>query len=204
MDTHKGIAGYLLLWICGVLLILQPLPAHPQQHSDASNAGRPADRDGQHDFDWDIGTWNVHQRRLLHPLTGSTTWVEYSGTDVVQKIWDGANMGKVESEGPAGRLELFTLRLYNPESHQWNIYFTNSATGSLSPPAVGAFRNGRGDFYDQETYSGKAILVRFSVSDITPTSCRFDQAFSPDGGKTWEPNFIVTETLVKNEPVRSQ
>jgi hypothetical protein len=157
-------------------------------------------RDGRHDFDWDMGTWKTHQRRLLHPLTGSTTWVEYHGTDVVRKVWDGANLGKVEADGPAGHLELFTLRLYNPEAHQWSIYFTNSTAGTLSPGAVGEFKNGRGDFYDQETFNGRSILVRFSVSDITPNSCHFDQAFSADGGKTWEVNFIVTETLAKDEP----
>ena len=149
---------------------------------------------GVHDFDWDIGTWKTHQRRLLHPLTGSTTWVEYNGTDVVRKIWDGANTGIVEADGPAGHLELFTLRLYNPDAHQWGISFTNSSTGTLSPPAVGEFKNGRGDFYDQETYNGRSILVRFSVSDIAQNSCRFEQSFSNDGGKTWEVNFIVTET----------
>jgi hypothetical protein len=147
-----------------------------------------------HDFDWDIGTWKVHQRRLLHPLTGSTTWVEYDGTDTVQRIWDGANMGKIESNGPAGRLELYTLRLYNAAAHQWSIYFTSSGSGTLSPPVVGEFKNARGEFYDRETFNGKAILVRFRVSDITPNSCRFDQSFSGDGGKTWETNFIAVET----------
>ncbi len=152
--------------------------------------------DGRHDFDWDIGTWKTHQRRLLHPLTGSQTWVEYNGTDVVRKLWDGANMGLVEADGPAGHLEIFTLRLYNPQARQWGISFANP-TGTLSLPVVGEFKNGRGEFYDQETYNGRTILVRFSISDITPNSCDFEQAFSADGGKTWEANFIVTETLVK-------
>jgi hypothetical protein len=170
------------------------LPAYAQQTS-ASNANRSTDRDGAHDFDWDIGTWKVHQKRLLHPLTGSATWVEYDGTDTVQKIWDGANMGKVESDGPAGHLEIYTLRLYNPDAHQWNIYFTSSGRGTLGVPVIGEFRNGRGEFYDQETYKGKAILVRFRVYGITPHSCRFDQSFSADGGKTWGTNFIAVETL---------
>src|SRR5215472_6643732 len=153
--------------------------AHSQSTGAAeSPTHSSAARDGQHDFDWDIGAWKTHQRRLLHPLSGSTTWVEYNGTDVVRKIWEGANQGIIEADGPAGHLELFTLRLYNPQSHQWNIYFTNSASGILSPPAIGEFKNGRGEFYDQEPYNGRAIMVRFSVSDITPNSCRFEQAFS--------------------------
>ena len=84
-----------------------------------------------------------------------------------------------------------------PQAHQWGINIANSSGGTLSPPAVGEFKNGRGEFYDQETYNGKTTLVRFCVSDITANSCRFDQAFSADGGKTWEVNLIVTETLVK-------
>lgn len=160
-----------------------------------------AERDGRHDFDWDIGTWKTHQKRLLHPLTGSTTWVEYTGTDVVRKIWDGMNEGVIEATGPAGHLEIYTLRVYNSDAHQWNIYFLPRAAGTVSLPVVGEFKNGRGEFYDQETYNGRTILVRFAVSNITPDSCRFEQAFSADGGKSWEPNFIVTETLVKDGAV---
>jgi len=177
------------------LLLLGSAGEATASPGSASQAAPP--RDGQHDFDWDIGTWKTHQRRLLHPLTGSTTWVEYEGTDVVRKVWDGANTGIIEAEGPAGHLEIFTVRLYNPDSHQWSISFTNSASGTLSVPVVGEFKNGRGEFYDQETYNGRTILVRFSVSDITAESCHFEQAFSDDGGKTWETNFIVAETLVK-------
>jgi hypothetical protein len=155
-------------------------------------------RDGRHDFDWDIGTWKIHVKRLQHPLTGSTTWVEYNGTDVVRKILGGwANSGDVTWDGATGHVEIFTLRLYNSEAHQWNIYFANSAGSPLGRPAVGEFKNGRGEFYDQEDFNGRAILVRFGVSDITPNSCRFEQAFSADGGKAWEVNLIVTETLVK-------
>jgi hypothetical protein len=202
MDARKCIGSYLLL--CGVLMTLQPSDAHEQQKSNASSASPPTVRDGQHDFDWDMGTWKTHQRRLMHPLTGSTTWVEYNGTDVVRKFWDGANLGIVEADGPAGHLEILTLRLYDPQAHQWSIYFANSRTGTLSIPAIGEFKDGRGEFYDQETINGRTILLRFRVSDITPNSCHFDQAFSADGGKTWEVNFDVTETLVKDEPNKAQ
>lgn len=168
----------------------------------AQTTANPAagERDGQHDFDWNIGAWKTHQSRLLHPLTGSHTWVEYDGTDVVRKIWGGrASLGEIEADGPAGHLEILSLRLYNPDTHQWSFNIARSGTGSMEKPLIGEFKNGRGEFIDQETYNGKAILVRFSVSDITLTSCRFEQAFSDDGGKTWEVNFIVTETRVKDE-----
>jgi hypothetical protein len=199
MPAPHSVRMHCLISALVVTLCSAQLPAQTQSSGAASGTQNTAkDTDGKHDFDWDIGTWKTHQKRLLHPLTGSTTWVEYQGTDVVRKIWDGANLGEIRADGPAGRLELLTLRLYNPQTREWSIYFTNSTNGALSPPAVGAFKNGRGEFYDQETYNGRTILLRFSVSDISANSCRFEQAFSADGGRSWETNFIVTETLVKD------
>ncbi len=155
----------------------------------------PTARDGQHDFDFEIGTWKTHLKRLQNPLTGSNTWVEYEGTTVVRKVWDGrANLVELEVNGPAGRIEGLSLRLYNPDSHQWSLNFSNSRGGTLSPPVMGEFQNGRGEFYGQDTLDGRAIFVRFVISDITPSSCRFEQAFSDDGGKTWEVNWIATDT----------
>src|SRR4029079_286009 len=164
-------------------------------------ADTPAPRDGQHDFDWEIGTWQTHLKRLQHPLTGSGNWVEYEGTTVVRKVGDGrANLVELEVKGSAGAIEALSLRLYNPESRQWSLNFSNSAVGTMSPPTIGEFRNGRGEFYSQETLGGRAILVRFVISDVTPTSCRFEQAFSDDGGKTWEVNWRATDTRVSDEP----
>ncbi len=157
-------------------------------------------RDGQHDFDFEIGAWKSHLRRLIHPLTGSTTWVEYDGSSVVRKIWNGrANLVELEVDGPAGHIEGLSLRLYDPQSHQWSLNFANSKGGELAPPTIGEFKNGRGEFYDLETLNGRAILVRFVISDITPDSCHFEQSFSGDGGKTWEVNWITTDTRVKEE-----
>jgi hypothetical protein len=154
-------------------------------------------RDGQHDFDFEFGTWNTHLKRLLHPLTGSTTWVEYDGTTVVRKIWGGrANLLELEVGGPAGHIEALSLRLYNPDSHQWSLNFANSAGGTMAVPTIGEFKNGRGEFLDQETLGPRAILVRFVISNVTATSCHFEQFFSEDGGKTWEVNWIADDTLM--------
>jgi hypothetical protein len=156
-------------------------------------------RDGQHDFDFEIGAWRTHLKRLLRPLTGSTSWVEYEGTTFVRKVWDGrANLVELDVTGPAGHIEALSLRLYNPEARQWSLNFSNRAGGTMSVPAIGEFRNGRGEFYDQETLNGRAILVRFVISDITANSCHFEQSFSDDGGKTWEANWIATDTRVKD------
>src|SRR5262245_53662679 len=172
---------------------LTPLPALASPDPTPT----PVPRDGSHDFDFEFGSWKTRLKRLLHPLTGSTTWVEYEGTSVVRKIWNGrANLLELDVSGPAGRIEGLSLRLYNPESRQWSLNFSNLRTGTLSTPTVGEFKNGRGEFYDEETLNGRAILVRFVISDITPTSCHFEQAFSDDGGKTWEVNWIATDTKI--------
>jgi hypothetical protein len=172
------------------LLLLTPFIA------DADGAS-PSLRDGRHDFDFEIGVWNTHLKRRLHPLTGSDSWSEYEGTSTVRKVWNGiSNLLELEVDGPQGHIEALSLRLYNPESHQWSLNFANSAGGSLGTPTVGEFRNGRGEFYDQETFNGRAILVRFVISDITAMSCHFEQAFSDDGGQTWEVNWIATDTFM--------
>jgi len=156
-------------------------------------------RDGQHDFDFEIGTWKTHLRRLEHPLSGSQTWIEYEGISIVRKIWDGrANLVELEVDGPTGHIEGLSLRLYNPQSRQWSLNFANVKGGSLSAPTIGEFRNGRGEFYDQEEFNGRMILVRNVWSDITADSCHFEQAFSDDGGKTWETNWIAEDTRVKD------
>jgi hypothetical protein len=149
--------------------------------------------DGQHDFDFEFGTWKMHTSRLVHPLTGSHTWNTYDGISTVKKVWNGrANLGEIELDGPAGHLEGMSLRLYDPVAHQWNLSFANSATGTLGQPTVGGFKDGRGEFYDQETLYGRAIFVRFVFSDITSDAFKFEQSFSDDGGKTWETNWIAS------------
>jgi len=183
-----------------LLFALLPLPGGAQEKPapSASAAGVPSPRDGRHDFDFEIGTWKTHLRRLVHPLSGSTTWVEYDGTSVVRKVWEGrANLVELVADGPAGHFEGLNLRLYNPESRQWSLNFANSRAGTLGTPTVGAFENGRGEFFDQETFDGRAVLVRFVISDIMAGSCRFEQAFSADGGKTWEVDWIATDTRIE-------
>jgi hypothetical protein len=186
-DIVMHVPARFWIWLlgCGLAFPVMSPRAAAQAQAD------PA----QHDFDFEIGTWKTHLRRLVHPLTGSTTWVEYDGTTVVRKVWDGrANLVELEVTGPAGHIEGASLRLYNPESHQWSLNFANSAGGTLSQPTIGGFTNGRGEFYDQESLNGRAIFVRFVISGLTPTSCHFEQAFSADGGKTWEVNWIATDT----------
>jgi len=199
MNALKFIRTFLMLsaWMV-VSLTLQA--QNPDQPS-TSIQPTPAERDGQHDFDFEIGTWKTHLRRLLHPLSGSTTWAEYEGTTSVRRVWNGrANLLVLEVDGPKGHIEALSLRLYNPQSHQWSLNFANSKGGTLSQPTIGGFKDGRGEFFDQEMLHGRAILVRFVISDITANSAHFEQSFSDDGGKTWEVNWIASDTRVKDEP----
>jgi hypothetical protein len=153
-------------------------------------------RDGQHDFDFLMGTWKVHLKQRTNPLAGPPQWVEMDGTNKSSRIWDGrANYDEFEAEGPTGHKESMTLRLYNPETRQWSLYWASSKQGVMqAPPMIGEFKNGRGEFYDGELFHDKQIYVRDVWSDITPNSCRFEQSFSQDGGKTWEANWIATFT----------
>jgi hypothetical protein len=187
MNAPRNFGPYLFL--CALALIFQPSKALAQQTATP--------HDPQHDFDFEIGTWHTHLKRLQHPLTGSTTWIEYDGTSEIRKIWNGkANLVELEVDGPSGHIEGLSLRLYNPESHQWSLNFASSAQGTMSIPTVGEFKNNRGEFYDQETFSNRTILVRNVFEDITANSYRFVQSFSDDGGKTWEVNWIAVDTRV--------
>jgi hypothetical protein len=194
---------YLRTICCSLVLALQSFSVFAQQNSAAVKANPQlpmAVHNGQHDFDFEIGTWKTHLKRLVHPLTGSTTWIELDGTSIIRKVWNGrANLVELEVDGPSGHVEGLSLRLYNPQSRQWSLNFANSSDGTMSVPTIGEFRNGRGEFFDQETLNGRAIYVRNVFADITPDSYRFEQAFSNDGGKTWEVNWIAIDTRAKDE-----
>jgi hypothetical protein len=182
---------------CVLLFAVLPAWTIAPRHAHAE-PNPSAKQDGQHDFDFEIGRWKTHLKRRLHPLTGSTEWVEYDGTTIVSKVWNGrANLVELEVDGRAGHIEAASWRLYNPEAHQWSLNFANSAVGTTTSPSIGEFRNGRGEFYAQDTLNGRSILVRFVISDITADSCHFEQAFSDDGGKTWESNWVATDTRIR-------
>jgi len=194
MKTLSFIAQLTLLSSLGLACALPPANG---QTADATSKTPDAARDGQHDFDFDLGNWRTHSTRLLHPLTGSTTWADMDGVTVVRKVWDGrANLAEYKANGSAGQVQLISLRWYNPDAHQWNLDFATPNVGTLGIPNIGVFSNGRGDFYDQELYNGKTILIRFSIWGITHDTAQSEQAFSDDGGKTWEVNWINKYTRI--------
>ena len=187
-----------LLSFCVIAVLPVAALAEPPAAALPPAAKAPELHDGQHDFDWEFGTWKTHLKRRLHPLTGSTEWVEYTGTTIVRPVWNGgANLVELEVGGAAGKIEALALRLYNPQSHQWSLNFSNRAGGTMAIPTVGSFNGKRGEFYDQETLGERAILVRFVITQISADVANFEQSFSADGGKTWEVNWIATDTRQK-------
>jgi len=157
--------------------------------------------DGQHDFDFEFGRWRVQLKRLVHPLTHSTTWTTLEGTSVVRPVWGGlANLGELEVNGDKAHIEGLSFRVYDPKARQWRIHWANSRDGVLGTAMVGGFKKGRGEFYDQEEFDGRPIFVRFIFSDITARSFKIEQAFSDDAGKSWETNWITTFTKDTGQP----
>jgi len=176
------------------LLVLFAFSFLPGQAQTAANPANLPQRDGSHDFDFLIGNWKAHVRRLPDRLNNSNTWVEYDGISNHKKILDSdSNFEEfdVSSTDKKLRIKAQTLRLYNRASRQWSIYLIDVDNGTLGlPPVVGQFNGNRGEFYDQEDFKGRAILVRYVWLNLSATSARMEQSFSPDGGKTWEVNWI--------------
>ncbi len=198
MKAIKTLATGILACVLSALL-LQPLSAA------AATQPTPVHRDGSHDFDAGIGAFKTHIRRLSKPLTGSSTWTVWDGTVVTRKLWDGkANLEEVEIDEPSQEtthLEGLTLRLYDPAAHQWNLYWANAKDGSIGRPLTGEFKDGRGEFYAWDSYHGKAILVRQVYSAMSADSYHFEQAFSADGGRSWEANWVADLTRVRPSEV---
>ena len=169
-------------------------PQSSPAKSGSTQALAAPERDGSHDFDFLIGDWKAHVRRLPDRLVGSNTWIEYDGISDHKKILDSnADFEEFDVRNTEKnlRIKAQTLRLYNPETHQWSIYLVDVDKGTLGlPPVVGRFNGNRGEFYDQEDWKGRAVFVRYVWLNISPKSARMEQSFSPDGGKTWEVNWI--------------
>jgi len=167
----------------------------------AESAGANAMRDGGHDFDFVIGDWKAHLRRRIDPKTGVTAsepgqgvWVDYYGISNHKKLLDtNANFEEFDVTDSKTHLRYKgqTLRMYNPASRQWSIYGVDLDKGEIAPSALtGSFTGKAGTFYHQEERGGRIMLVRYVWTDKGPKSAVMVQSFSPDGGKTWDANWI--------------
>jgi hypothetical protein len=176
------------------------------QGDEAATPTTAAPRDGQHDFDFLIGSWKIHLKRRLHPLSGSNEWVEFDGTVVCRAIWNGlAEVEEFNVDSPEKNIFIqgLAVRLYNPRTHQWSIYWSNRKNAAFDPGAqIGQFDGGRGEFYGQDTLDGRAIYVRFIWSNVTSSAPHFEQSFSADGGKTWEVNWITEQARIEDKAAK--
>jgi hypothetical protein len=176
--------------LCVVMIPLDSGTASAAQSSSAA-------REGQRDFDWEIGTWTTRVRVLRNPLSGNPPeWAEYEGTSVVKPVMGGRwNVVELSVAGVTGKIEGGSLRLYNPQARQWSLNFASLRNGLLTAPVYGSFDGrGIGRFYGSDTLDGRAILVRFVITPKSANEVLFEQAFSADGGGTWETNWIATDT----------
>jgi len=181
------------LKILATLILGMALAVSVRAQAPSDPANLPQ-HDGSHDFDFLIGDWKAHVRRLPDRLNNSNVWVEYDGISNHHKLLDSnANFEQFEVTSIDKKLHIKaqTLRLYNPATRQWSIYLVDLDNGTLdTPPVVGGFSGKRGEFFHQETLKGRTILVRYVWLDLSPNSARMEQSYSPDGGKTWEVNWI--------------
>ena len=162
---------------------------------------QPVLPDGRHDFDFEVGTWKAHVKTLLHRLSNANDWEELDGSVVTRTLpvlegWNESEM-RVDSPTTHRRIEILAVRCYNPASRQWSIYGSSVKTGVFDPPVVGQFTNGHGEFYGADNWEGRAVIVRYMWQAVSHDKTHFEQAFSQDGGKTWEVNWICDLTRDK-------
>jgi hypothetical protein len=182
-----------LSFLLSGVLSFSALQAEPPTKS-LREAASNIQHDGRHDFDFEVGTWNAHVKNLAHRLSHSTDWDEYSGTAVTRTLpmFEGWNESELQAVSPKSgkHMVLLGVRLYNPATRQWAMYGSSIKTGVFDPPMIGGFQNGRGEFYSQDTWEGRPVFVRFIWKILDANHDSLEQAFSDDGGKTWETNWI--------------
>ena len=151
---------------------------------------------GINDFDFLIGEWSVAHRRLKRRLLGDTEWIAFEGPAWVRKILNGlGNFDEITINLPDGAYVGATVRLYNPSTGLWSIYWMDSRKPGLDPPMTGRFQeDGRGLFFGDDVFEGRPIKVRFIWSPMSPAECRWEQAFSVDAGRSWETNWTMVFT----------
>lgn len=182
----------LALLLSGVLFWQSVLAEPPNGPPSDARSNEP--QDGRHDFDFEVGRWKAHVRTLVHRLSHASDWDEQTGIAVTRTLpmFDGWNESELQvtSTKSGKHVELLAVRVYNASTHQWAIYGTSIKNAKFDPPMIGEFKDHRGEFYSQDTWEGRAVLARFIWTVVDANHDRLEQAFSSDGGKTWETNWI--------------
>ena len=194
MRLYSGtsLAPKRIMIVCMAVLVLTAT-------TGAGGASTTSSNDGQHDFDWEFGTWRADVRVLADPLSGSEDeWLRFEGTTVVRPLMDRrANVVELDVTGAAGRIQALNLRLFEPQADRWSLTFVNMRDGLLTPAVYGGFRDEVGEFYGEDRLNGQPILVRFLITRHGPNRARFEQAYSGDDGATWETNWIAIDRRIQ-------
>ena len=150
---------------------------------------------GRKDFDFFLGRWQVSAKRLRHHFIGDQTWEPVTGNTRVFQILKGAgNVDEDEFQLPGQVYIGGMLRLFDAKQNLWTTYGLDRDSGAVQPPQSGRFEAGRGEFYGDDEEAGRPIRVRHLYFNLTPTACRWEQAFSVDAGKSWETNWVIDFT----------
>jgi hypothetical protein len=173
--------------------------AHKQQHeapsafallSDGKLAITPSETSSQHDFDYLVGKWKIRNRTLKEPLTGRDDWTEFDATQELCPILLGlGNFDIFHTELDGKSFEGLTVRLFDPKTRLWTIYWADSNAMKLDDGKVGSFDGDEGDFFGREVIAGNAVIVRFHWDKSNPKAPIYSRAFSADGGRTWQWNW---------------
>jgi len=206
----KHLITILLLAICYIgnaqetVLTTDPTLAIPKLSFDEKGELKIAASatSSPNDFDFLVGKWKMHNRRLNKRLEGNNEWKEFDSYDENSKILSGTadadTYSTTEMPGMEGkRFEGLTLRLFNPKIRLWSLYWVASNVGALDPPVVGSFENGVGHFFARDTFKGKPIIMMFRWDARNKDRPIWSQAFSPDNGKTWEWNWYNVSERIK-------
>jgi hypothetical protein len=194
IQRAQALSGSALVLALGAALaMVRPRDRAPGPVAMPQGRGPSPVAEHVHDWDWLVGRWNVRHHRLKGRLVGSTTWEDFNGTSVERKTMGG--QGTFDDnviELPDGTYRAVGFRAFDPKSGEWLIWWLDGRYPTdIEPPVHGGFKDGVGTFFGDDSLNGRPIKVRFTWSRITATSAHWEQAFSPDGGKTWETNWTM-------------
>lgn len=206
MKTLKKFVAAALLALSSTVVIAQaptnwpkgPMLANARVKPDGQLVITPSKTSSARDFDYLAGKWTMHHYKLKSRLTHSNEWEQFESTDENHGILDGIGNTDILKTTLNGKpFEGLTLRLFNPKTRLWSLYWVASNSGVLDPPVVGSFEGNIGRFYTRDTYEGKPIIMMFVWDKTDKNNPVWSQAFSPDNGKTWEWNWTNTSHRVK-------